>query len=513
LLVSLACQPLDRRDGSLVIVLSRVPAQVDAIEVTVRAGARSFEELVARPNDDRITDFSAVPAGPAELDLRLFAGSELIDARLAIGVEIVEDAVVELPVSFESGPDFTIEDPREGERHLVRDGGGITVVVQPVNSALLIDMTATANGEPVALVENGTFFVGEIDPSLAGSVLPAQIVLKVLACLEEVPSSCIERERSVAVTRAPWRLEVAPQTLSRPRWWRESILLVDGAGTLRALTSTGGDALDPIALSTPVAEDVALSGDLVHVTARDGRLLTLDLTTRMTSELDLGATSAPISFAMEVVVAADRDLIRLPDVVVGSLPHRVRAPPLVDPDGIVAADIQGHVMAFDPAGATLFLTDAGAPVFAQPVRHRDRIVIAASSGEVLQLDPFSGAEAVPRLHLTGAIAHAPLVIGERLIAAADDRVVFIADTEITASVRVGATITAAPVRWGDAAVVGLQNGLVRRVTESGSRVIERVGGAVLGLLVIDSLGPGRGAGIVAVGSGGDLALLEPEEGF
>src|SRR5688572_26594342 len=92
-----ACAPLDRRDGALVIALERVPPQVDMIEIVVRADGRSFEQVVARPMDGRITEFSAVPAGPAELDLRLFAGTELVDMRLGIAIEIVENGSVEVP--------------------------------------------------------------------------------------------------------------------------------------------------------------------------------------------------------------------------------------------------------------------------------------------------------------------------------------------------------------------------------------------------------------------------------
>jgi outer membrane protein assembly factor BamB len=512
--ICLACQPLDRRDGALVIALIRAPASVDGIDVIVRAGGRSFRELVPRPADDRITSFSAVPAGPGEVDLKLFAGSELVDARDAIPVEIVEGEVSEITVNFERGPDFTIIEPVEGEPHLLFGGPIIPVAIELVNAELMVDVTATANREPVALARAGTGFIGTIDPAIAGDVLPATITLEITACLADARSDCIQRTRAIEVTRASFRVEVAPATPSRPVKWGEAIVVADGAGMVHAVTSTSGARVfEPIDLGAPVNEDIAVVGDMLYATAADGRVFVVDLSAeQIAEELELGATSAPVAGPSGVIVAADRNLISIGDRrTIASLPRRVRAPPLVDEDGIVAADTQGNVLALDGAGAQLFLVNVGGTIYAQPVRFAGRIVVATNvGGELIHLDPLDGGE-VERVSFD-LISHAPLAIGDRLIVAAGDRVVFIQGDRTTAQ-PVNSNITGAPVAWGDAVVVGMQSGLVRRVTEGGSRVIARVEGAALGLSVIESLGPGRGAGIAAIGSRGDFALLEPEEGF
>ena len=311
---------------------------------------------------------------------------------------------------------------------------------------------------------------------------------------------------------------IAADTLARPQaYGAAAIALVDGDGMLRVVTSSLGDDVHlPLALNATVTEDLAIEGDIAYVAASDGRVFAIDLSRDHATPLvfDLGATSAPAVGRSGAIIAADTELVAIDDGrVIASLPRRVRAPPLSDDDGIAAADILGNVVALDASESLLFTASVGAPVFAKPVRYQGRIAIATNFGALIQLDS-NGVETVPRIELGLPIFHAPLVVDERLIVAAGDRVFFIAGDHVEASTPAQGAITGAPARWIDGSViVGMQNGAVRLVTDSGSRIIERVAGAALGPLVIDSLGDGRGAGIAVVGSDGDLAMLEPEEDF
>lgn len=489
------------------IELVRLPEQVDAVEVTVRAGGRSFQERLPRPADDRITEFSAVPAGPAELDVRAFAGEQIVAARVAIELQIVENETQSVRINFVDDPEFDIREPPAEEPHRLKGASFIPVEIELANPGLGIELVARANGLEVALAESGGRYFGTIDPAIAGEILPASIELEVTACLSGSTVDCLEKTRSIVVTRAAWRRTVAEESASRPVRFEDGLLLADGAGTLHAITSTGGDRFAAVPLGAVVREDIAMNGGTAYVTTRDERTLVVELggAAALRSH-SLGATSAPVAGPGGVIVAADRALIAVDgERTIATLPRRVRAPPLWDQDGIVAVDIVGNVQALDAAEAPLFAASVASPVFAAPVRYRGRVVISTSAGEIVQLDG-TGNEALPRVALGRPVVHAPVVIGERLIAAADDRVFFIEEDRVVAQVAAGATITGGPAPWKDRVVVGLQNGLVRAVDENGSRPIERVAGAAFGPLVLDDR-------IVVVGSSGDLAMLEPEEGF
>jgi hypothetical protein len=506
LFLLVACQPLDRRDGALVIELLHVRSEVDAYRVVVRADGRSFEEMGRRPSDDVIRSFTAVPAGRAEVDVELFAGRTLVHSRVGQTIEIAEDAEATLTLNLEDGPEFEIIEPK-GEYQL-RTATSIVVVVQPTNAELDVVVRATANGEAIEMQQTGTDYVGTISPSLAGAVLPAPIVLEVTVCLAAAPEDCRMRSQTITVTRASWRAPIASQSRSRAVAWGDALVQVDGGGTLRVFTASTGVEKFSIALGTPVAEDIAIADDVAYATARDGRLFEIDLVVGAAPRsFPLGATSAPVAGEIGLVVAADRDVL-VDRSVVATMPGRVRAPPLVDEFGIVAADLFGNVVALDESGAMLFMANVGAPVFAAPVRYGTGTAIATSAGSIVQLDA-NGLETVPRVELMQPIAFAPAVIDVRLIAASGDRVVFIEGSRVVASLSVNDTITGAPVGWIDGgAIVGTQSGLVRRVTDTASKPIERVRGAALGALVLPAIGA-----IAAVGSDGELVLIEPEESF
>ncbi len=504
-----ACRPLDRRDGALVVILQQVPDGVDTVELTVRAGGRTFDGRLPRPPDDRITDFSAIPVGAAELDVHLFAGDTEVDARLGRKLNVVENQTLEVRVNFVDEPTFTIVEPVEGSVYPLRGLTGIPVCIQPANSELTVELDARANGSEVPLARADDNFVGTIDPSLAGEVLPAVIAFDVTSCLTDAEDVCARETRSIVVTRAAWRTAVAQQSASRPVRWGDAIVLVDGAGTVRVRTATEGpEVIAPIELDAAIADDVAIQDDILYATADDGRVLSVELRSGATpTTKDLGATSPPVASAFGVLVAADRALIAIDDErTLAMLPRRVRARPLADEEGVVVADILGNVMALDATGAISLSTSVGAPVFAQPVRYRGRTVIATIDGDLIQLDA-GGVEVVERVALGAPVVHAPVVLGDRLVVAADDRMFFIEDDRIAATVETERPITGAPAGWGEAAVVaGIQSGLVLRVSERGLTPIERVGGAAFGPLVL-------GRWIAVVGSAGDFALLEPEEGF
>ena len=82
-LLAAACGgPLDRKDGALRIQMTGVPDEVDALELTLHAGAREFTLTRARPANDLVDDFSAVPAGQWTLDLTLLAATTAMASYL-----------------------------------------------------------------------------------------------------------------------------------------------------------------------------------------------------------------------------------------------------------------------------------------------------------------------------------------------------------------------------------------------------------------------------------------------
>lgn len=514
-LACLACAPLDRRDGALILILEQVPDAVDTVEVRVRSGDRTFSDRLPRPEDDVVTDFSAVPVGPAKVDVSLFAQDEIIDARVAMDATIVEGEVVELKVNFEEGPAFTIVEP-EDKPHLLRGGGFIPLLVEE-DGANPIDLTVLANGDPIEVSPAGNReWVGEIDPALAGPILPGTVELVITACLKGAPDVCIEKRRDVLVTRSAWTEAVEEGTRGRPVYLSSdnAVLFADAAGDLHVLDAdTAEPKIDPISAVDPVREDVAVRDGLAYLVTEVGNVQVIDVMAEALLEThQVDATTAPVAFGEETYVGAGEDLLVLGASVrtVVTLPRRMRAPPLVDGEGVVAGDILGNVLALDASEATLFSTNVGAPIFAPPVRHLGDIVVAAGD-RVFRLDT-AGGERAPPISLGQPIVHAPVPLASALAVAAGDRVFFLGAAGVEDSVRVPAPITGAPARWSDTEVViGLRDGLVIVVGRSRVRPLSRVSGAAGAPLVLD-LGPDDRR-VAVIGSGGDFHMLEPEADF
>ena len=85
---------LDREDGALLIRLVDVPVEIDAVRATVVAGGRTFEATIPPPVDGVVRDFTAIPAGPALVDLELDAGPTLLLVRRGLDVMVTVDAVI-----------------------------------------------------------------------------------------------------------------------------------------------------------------------------------------------------------------------------------------------------------------------------------------------------------------------------------------------------------------------------------------------------------------------------------
>lgn len=517
-LVCLACAPLDRRDGALVLILEQVPEEVDTVEVRVRAGDRMFSDRLPLPPDAVITDFSAVPVGPVVVDVSLFAGEQIVDARVAMDATIAEGEPFELTVNFEDGPEFTIVEPKEGAPHALRGGSVIPVIIRE-EGANTIELAVLANGDPIEMSTGGDGeWFGEIDPAVAGLILPRDVELVVTACLEGASDICIEKRRDVLVTRSAWTAAVEEGTRGRPVHLEGegAVLYADAAGYLHGVRiDDGAPAFEPISAGDPVREDVAAVGGQVFVVTETGDLQVIDPSAgALIATHQLDATTAPVAFQEETYVGAGEALLAIGSAgstsrTVVMLPRRMRAPPLVDEEGVVAGDILGNVLALDADETMLFSANVGAPVFAPPVRHLGLVVIAA--GDRVTFFDSAGSESgsVP---LGQPVVHAPVPLPSSLVVAAGDQVFFLGTGGVEQSVRLPAPITGAPAPWSDTEVVlGLRNGLVAVVDRDGARPLSEVTGAAGAPLVLE-VGPDHRR-VAVIGSGGDFHMLEPEDGF
>jgi hypothetical protein len=515
--VHAACQPFDRRDGALVVELEDLSREADTIDMTVRAAGRTFSERMTRPADDRITAFSAVPAGPAELDLRIFAGDRLLHERLAIGIEIVEGETITFPIQFEDGPAFAIDEPPEGAVYRRRGETGFPIDISVRNPELDITLEVLAEGRPIEMTPTGRGWSGFVPFDVAGDLLPAPVGLHVTACLASAPSECIEQDRSVVVTRHAWEVSLPSGSAARPAASADlgRIIVADALGAVAVYGAGDGVLVAGPFPSSPVFEDLAAAGDLAGVADDAGNLVLYDLALGIeVGRHPIGVTTAPVARGSDLYAGAEDEVFRIDRIgrsAVLTLPGRMRAPPLVDELGIAAADIFGNVVAVDASAVPVLLADAAASIFAAPVRYGDRLAIGTSDDRLIL---FEGAGS-PReeIDLGAPIIFAPASLGGRLAVAAGDRVCFV-DASGSASVRLEAPITGAPAVWSpDEVVVGLRNGWVVVVGVDRKRVMGVVRGAATSPLVVESLGPSRGRGVAVVGTGGDLAMLEPEDGF
>ena len=507
--------PLDRRDGALIIELVDVPAQVDELAIEVHAGGRTFALEIARPPNDRITAFSAVPAGSATLDLRLFAGGLLVATKLGMPVEVVEGATEVVTAAFALGPEIVIDDPAVGASHHVADGF-VALTVRAVDPALPTRLTVEVGGTQIEALPTARGWFAMIDPALAGPILPAPLDIELEACVIGAGGLCSQHARSVEIHRRAWLVDLGAVAAARPTVAHSAVIIGDESGALHVLEQADGQArFAAVQLAAPLSLPAVDVGGQVAVV--DGAnvlsLVALDTGARSPWQRALGADrpTAPAFDRGSIIVAAGRRVLQIDPadgsaLEIASTAAVIRAPPLADPLGLVVVDVAGHVVVLDAAGAVAGTTSLEAAVIAQPARDGADAIVATVRGHVFRI--ASDASAVSLADLGAPVVHAPLVLGDHVVVAAGEEVAWVSTAGVTRR-RLPAPITGAPAAWGPepGVVVGLRSGLVVALDSDGAlRVIARLEGAALSPAVV-------GTEIAVAGSRGVLDLLKPEEGL
>jgi hypothetical protein len=505
--------PLDRRDGALVVELVDVPEIASAIVLRLEAGGRSSEVRVALPVE-RITSFSAVPVGTATLDAKLFAGDALLAEKDDLAVEITENVATEIALSFELGPSVTVLDPPENAAHLITDGK-IPITVFANDPSLPIELHFMANGAPIDALFASDRWIGEVDPSsiLSGAILPSWIEIAIEACPLNVKNACSVTVRPVEVHRRAWSLRLEGASRATPPVWDEArglVIIGDDRGMLRiANVATGELVTSAIDLGSPLTKPIALSNDRVLVPA-EGSAFVIDLDAHAITlgPIALGAndpSGAAFDGARFVIGAGTRLLAIDPRsgsiVELASFPGRIRATPLADDRGVIAADVLGNIVSLDVTGAVMMRASAGGLVHSTPVRDGEEIVVATASGRLIRFGSNGIALGAP-IELGAPVVHPLIFVGGEVVAAADDRLIF-ATREGVRSVLVGGTITGAPAMGSEGRVIaGLADGRVTIVDRSGNaRILARVGRTAYAPRPIAS------DRVLVAGSHGNLELL------
>ncbi len=504
MLALLACGgPLDRQDGVLHLVLQRAP-NYDRLQLQLLAGQKTFDQVLPRPSDDVVRALTAVPAGPVQLSFRLWRGDALVDAREGLTATVSANRTSTLAVDLGAFPEVVIEDPPEGHSHAVYDGPLFLNVRSP-QSPRSVTLVVEANGIVTKTEAGQGSWTFPIEPSRAGRILPAPLVLRVSACWTDAPTHCAVAERTVQIHRRCWRTSLDVLAATPPARWGEAVVWGAENGDLYGLDATTGQVRFQNSTVGPLDSAFAAVADRLFFVSGDYRLGSLDLqgAVHLGSVLSALKPSSPAGGAT-VWVGAGRSLLRGIDLeIVAELPAQIRAEPLVTADSVVVADLAGNVQVRALDGSIRFSNQVGGPVRARPVFYQEAFWVVRLDGTLLRLGPDGPLE-VQRLG--GQVIHSPLVVGRHLVIAAGDQLYWYGARE--RPLLLGAPITGAPALWSqDEVVLGLRTGQVLVVNSGGPRPLSQLQGAALHPLVLQ---PSR---VVVAGTGGAVECLRAEENF
>lgn len=505
LLVAAGCGgALDRVDGALLIQLFGVPENVDEVAIVVRAGGRSFSARLPR-SEDVIDEFSAVPVGPATVDVTLYAAGAIVDERLGMTIEIVEGETKPLEVPFGSTIDVRFE---VADEHRLYELDVLAVDVEASLPGFSPTVDIHANGVPIVTVQTGTGWSANLDPLSIETIVPFELSLVAEACAEG--ALCSTAFHTVRVHREVWTDDLGALPAAAPVVDGDRVAMVDESGRLTIADLEDGEAiLPPVSLPAPLSVGMAVLDGAVFVADGDENLSRIDLTTGAVDwTIPLGGDRPS-----DVVVDRDRLIVgagsRLLAVTATTGDTTVlhtgrasyRARPFVDAEGIVAVDVAGRVVALDANDATSFEASVGEPVRAGPTRAIGRVWVGTLEGNVYAIDRGTVG---PALEVEEPVVHPLVVLGSDVVAAAGSSLAYLS-TDVE-RVRLPAPITGAPVPWRGGLLVGLRSGLLTHVGTA-SNVLSRTNGAAL------SARPVSDSDVIFMGSEGAAALLRAEEGF
>jgi hypothetical protein len=547
--------PLDRKDGALVIVLIGAPSATDRLAVVVHDGGRDFSAAVARPAGDVIRDFSAVPEGTVSVDVVAYAAGQQLGAVLGRPIDIAAGKTSTLTASLlPAGQDpaaVTILDPADDGVLVPVFGGPITLTVMADPTATLV-LDVHANGQPIGLLDlTEGEWSGQIDPHLAGPLLPAPLSIVVESCVAGDPSTCSHATRTVVVDRRLWRADLGAKAGAPPAYdaASDTVVIGDELGQIHLLSSTGTLRVSPPPqLAKPVRASIAIAGGRAVAVDGVGTAHALRLTdgsevwrASLGTSAPTGAVADPAS--SRVIVGAGPALLALADDgtrrTLAMLPGTMRADPRVDRFGIVAADLSGNAVALGPDGALLWTAaPLTASIYAPPARTATTaarptgtlLLVGDIENLLVQLDAATGARLGPPINLGAPVVHAPIELQTGILAvAAADRLLWVdlASGQVTPE-PMNEQITGAPALWPDGrhVVLGLFHGKVVVAgpgddPQAGPAVLSRLDPPAFSPLILPPPDPsavpgvptGAQARVLVASGGGSVEMLLAEGGF
>ncbi len=497
--------PLDRVDGSLVLTLTGLPVEADAIDLELVVGERRFETTTAVA---RVIDvFSAVSAGQGALSLTVRDGDVVLTRRTGIPVNIEADATVNVFVDFLAGPQIEVDAPEE-VRVYERQRFDVEVVDRSFETSLSLSVRIDGDRiEVPARTSRGWLF--DVDTSALDALFPADVLIEIDACVEASPPRCTHVERTVRVHREVWRAALSARSSVAPAIVGDRVVTADDAGLVTVFDYADGTKRFEVQRSGPLLAGLGVVGELVFVADADGEVVAVHTQTgtvsTWTAEIGDRLPTDAIPFDGGVVLAAGERLTHVAvDGVTRTLfvaDSTIRARPFVDGETLVVADVDGTVTRLDDAGVVLDTVATGPRVLAGPVRANDVTWVGRTQG---QLHPVGHAP----LDVGEAVVH-PLVVMPRGVAlAAGHALVFASLPAELRFVGLGSPINAAPVRYGAGLLIGTHSGLWVVVREDGRR---RTLARARGVALAASVGPEQD--VVTVDSTGEVVRLRAEEDF
>ncbi len=513
-------EPFDRRDGPLLIDLKGAPAELDIVQASFRsADGRQFSLNRARPHNDLLSDFSALPVGLGALDIALLQGEQPLLRREDIPVLITEGSPQQI-APFQAVPELQVSVRGAGPH--ARWAGPIFVDVQERSSAPPSEpeLQVWVGGVPQAPPILGPAgWILQIDPGQATDLLPAELSMELQVCFRDLTGACATHTEALTVTRQVWsqalRARPSGAALHLGRGW---LVQGDASGTLRVFDELSGLTIQPgLDLGAEPVGSAVRVGEVVAISDRDGVVHGFRLGDQGLSPLwqvHLSSRPSPVAAGEDRLVIADQAILLELDpstgaqTSLGQLSAPVSATPLVANDLVVAADLLGQVLAVDQDGQERFRLELGAPIYASVVPDGSGFKVCTSTGDFIGLNGM-GLPNSPVQSLGAPVVFAPVRLSNGWAVAAGRNVAFIREGRVQ-WVPVGERILGAPTAWPleDAVVVGLFNGRVVVVRPGAPRTLAKLAGLALAPVVLSE--PTR----VLVGTSlGVLQMLRAEEDF
>lgn len=511
--------PLDRQDGALALRLEALPLGADRASVVLQSNGRRFTRSLEQLGPGRRPVFTAVPVGPAQVEVSLYGGAQLLARQVGLPIEIELDREVELALNFATAglPKVAIAGGPGPRRHATWSGPIVLEVEEVLGDSRPVELSVTVAGEaePTASFSAGRLIL-TIDPLRAGPLLPAILPIEMLACWDN--QLCSSERVDVEVHRQVWSagwprlLNVAP--VFAPE---QGLVVFSGEdGGLHLIEVANGTGTT-IPLSGRLSKPMAVRGEVLAIVDEAMTLHGIDLAQRQVRwSTPLGARSTGVAahgdhFLLGVGSAIWRVDARTGEhQVLAELGAAAATTPTVDAQGIIVADFNERIHLLDPQGRLLARAQVDAPVVVPPLRFGGAVVAIDQNGVVRRFDDAGQALGAP-LELGGTVVLPAVVHEGALVIASQRSLYFYNGVAPPSSVSFAVPILGAPTPIpGGAVVVGLRSGQVVRVSPDGeAKTLSRLEELALGAAVLDT----PGLEVIVGTATGRVERLRAEEGF